>query len=48
MILLSQLTFSQEKQKKKFRMVVMAPKTIEVLTELKQYKDSIVELEDKE
>jgi hypothetical protein len=41
-IFLTQLTFSQGKQKKTFRMVVMAPKTIELPTELKQYKDSIV------
>ncbi|MFI0427267.1 MAG: hypothetical protein ACH34V_09950 [Flavobacterium sp.] len=41
-IFLSQLTFSQGKHKKTFRMVFMAPETIEVPTELSQYKDSIV------
>lgn len=41
-ILFSQFTFSQGKQKKTFRMVVMAPENIEVPTELNQFKDSIV------
>jgi hypothetical protein len=41
-ILISQLTFSQGKLKKTFRMVVMAPENIEVPTELNQFKDSIV------
>lgn len=41
-IFLSQLTFCQEKQKKTFRMVFMAPETIEIPTELNQYRDSIL------
>jgi len=41
-VFLSQLTFSQGKQKKTFRMVVMAPENIQVPTELNQFKDSIV------
>ncbi|MBA4319161.1 MAG: hypothetical protein C0412_12240 [Flavobacterium sp.] len=43
-IIFSQLTFSQGKQKKTFRMVVMAPENIEVPTELNQFKDSIVNI----
>ena len=42
-ILYSQFTFCQGKQKKTFRMAVMAPENIQVPNELSKYKDSIVD-----